>query len=192
MLFRSPLTPTALEIAVPEPRVLIRFETTPDAAARQAAAAAELCRAAGADVRIIDGDLERRTWQEVESRVWAPAHTVVRLALLPTHVADTLDAVAAAAARHQVAWCAAGRAGLGVLFAGLDGEPAAVARVLADVRAHVSALAGGASAVVMASPTWGPADTWGDIGAALPVMRAVKDRFDPRGTLCPGRFPWGA
>ena len=31
---------------------------------------------------------------------------------------------------------------------------------------------------------------WGPIGDAAPLMRAVKSRFDPRGTLNPGRGPW--
>jgi len=31
-------------------------------------------------------------------------------------------------------------------------------------------------------------DAWGSPGDALPLMRAVKDQFDPKGTLNPGRF----
>jgi glycolate oxidase FAD binding subunit len=34
-------------------------------------------------------------------------------------------------------------------------------------------------------------DTWGNPGDALPLMRAVKQQFDPRGTLNPGRFVRG-
>lgn len=34
-------------------------------------------------------------------------------------------------------------------------------------------------------------DAWGSPGDALPLMRAVKEQFDPRGTLNPGRFVGG-
>jgi glycolate oxidase FAD binding subunit len=34
-------------------------------------------------------------------------------------------------------------------------------------------------------------DTWGQLGDALPLMRAVKNQFDPRNTLNPGRFIGG-
>ena len=34
-------------------------------------------------------------------------------------------------------------------------------------------------------------DVWGPAGDALPIMRRVKEQFDPRGTLSPGRFVGG-
>ena len=34
-------------------------------------------------------------------------------------------------------------------------------------------------------------DVWGSPGDALPLMRAVKEQFDPKGTLNPGRFVGG-
>jgi glycolate oxidase FAD binding subunit len=34
-------------------------------------------------------------------------------------------------------------------------------------------------------------DVWGDAGTALPLMRRLKEQFDPRSTLNPGRFVGG-
>jgi glycolate oxidase FAD binding subunit len=34
-------------------------------------------------------------------------------------------------------------------------------------------------------------DAWGAAGDALPLMRAIKRQFDPRGTLNPGVFVGG-
>jgi glycolate oxidase FAD binding subunit len=34
-------------------------------------------------------------------------------------------------------------------------------------------------------------DTWGSAGDAFPLMLSVKQQFDPRGTLNPGRFVGG-
>jgi glycolate oxidase FAD binding subunit len=36
-----------------------------------------------------------------------------------------------------------------------------------------------------------PIDAWGPAGDALPLMRAVKQQFDPNGTLNPGRYVGG-
>jgi FAD/FMN-containing dehydrogenase len=33
-------------------------------------------------------------------------------------------------------------------------------------------------------------DPWGDVGDALPLMQAVKTRFDPNHVLATGRTPW--
>ncbi len=46
--------------------------------------------------------------------------------------------------------------------------------------------------VLQASPELrGEIDPWGAPPAALALMRTIKQRFDPRGTLAPGRFAGG-
>jgi glycolate oxidase FAD binding subunit len=50
----------------------------------------------------------------------------------------------------------------------------------------------GGSLIVLRRPAGiGPLDAWGNAGDALPLMRAVKQQFDPNGTLNPGRFVGG-
>jgi glycolate oxidase FAD binding subunit len=51
----------------------------------------------------------------------------------------------------------------------------------------------GGSLVLEASPVGarapdGGIDPWGDVGSGFPVMRALKENLDPKGTLNPGRF----
>ena len=48
--------------------------------------------------------------------------------------------------------------------------------------------ADGGSLVILGTTTL---DAWGSPGDALPLMRAVKAQFDPKGTLNPGRFVGG-
>lgn len=60
---------------------------------------------------------------------------------------------------------------------------------LAAMRAAVAAAEG--TLIVLSCPadvTMTRQDIWGPPGNALPVMRAIKERFDPRGVLNPGRF----
>jgi glycolate oxidase FAD binding subunit len=50
----------------------------------------------------------------------------------------------------------------------------------------------GGSLVVLHAPEKMPAfDAWGDAGDALPLMKSVKHRLDPKNTLNPGRFVGG-
>jgi len=50
----------------------------------------------------------------------------------------------------------------------------------------------GGSLAVLHRPTAMPAiDAWGSGGDAFPLMLRVKQQFDPRGTLNPGRFIGG-
>jgi glycolate oxidase FAD binding subunit len=34
-------------------------------------------------------------------------------------------------------------------------------------------------------------DAWGEVGPALAIMKRIKERFDPKGVLNPGRFVGG-
>ena len=51
----------------------------------------------------------------------------------------------------------------------------------------------GGNYVCEAAPSWVKRgrDMFGEIGAARPIMRALKERFDPGGVLNPGRFAGG-
>jgi glycolate oxidase FAD binding subunit len=59
--------------------------------------------------------------------------------------------------------------------------------------AQGAARAGGGSFVLEAGPAFAKRghDVFGEPGEALPLVRALKARFDPRGVLNPGRFAGG-
>ena len=90
-------------------------------------------------------------------------------------------------------WRASTSVGVGLLGlrAAADVPASALVGVVAALRA-AAADAGGA-VVVREAPAEVRAelDVWGEIGPALPLMRAVKDAFDPARTLAPGRFVGG-
>jgi glycolate oxidase FAD binding subunit len=37
----------------------------------------------------------------------------------------------------------------------------------------------------------GEAEAWGDVGSTAPLMRSLKEKFDPRSLLNPGKFVAG-
>lgn len=87
-------------------------------------------------------------------------------------------------------------AGSGVVYVRLapqEWDDDAVLRLGALVeRARTYARGEGGSLVVEACPPLAKRldafDVWGDPGSGFPVMRALKENLDPKGTLSPGRF----
>jgi glycolate oxidase FAD binding subunit len=186
----APLSPSTIEVQSPPHRLLIRFETSPDAAERQTAAAGAVCTGLGSTTEILSGQAEADAWRAHERHVSSASGTIVKLAILPTDVAEMLARVESLTAGHGVEYAAVGRAALGVILVRLGGDPVQQAAIVADLRRDATARRG--SAVLLSAPPdlkaqLGP---WGPIGDAAPIMRAVKSQFDPRGTLNPGRGPW--
>jgi glycolate oxidase FAD binding subunit len=176
-----PVTPTALEISGGrEALLLVRFETTAQAAERMAESITGVCADAAATPTIVAGETEAQVWQQHRDAVWQPSHTVAKVSLLPTEVGPLL----AALDRHSAAqWAVAGRAALGVLIIALEGEPAALVSALQTLDQQATAAKGFVS-LLQASPDVrerfaptrrpSPLDT---------VKKVVKARFDPDGTL---------
>jgi glycolate oxidase FAD binding subunit len=85
-----------------------------------------------------------------------------------------------------------GSAGLGIVHAALPGStpPDRVTDILAAVRTVL--LARNGRCVVVAAPpaVRAAVDLWGEI-PDLPLLRRVKERFDPAHRLAPGRFAGG-
>jgi len=178
----APLTPTALEVALFPLRLLVRFETTAQAAARQSAIARELAERGGAATEALEAHPETQAWSDHEAAVWGGGGTIVKISVLPTEMAATLGELSSASSnRMEVA--AIGRSALGVFYARLDGDPAQQAAILTALRRRAAARQG--SVVVLDAPAAVRAlvPAWEINPGAFGVMRAVKQRFDPHGIL---------
>jgi glycolate oxidase FAD binding subunit len=78
----------------------------------------------------------------------------------------------------------------GIGWLRLGGAPENLRAPLSDLRSELEH--NGGSLAVFHHPVWmPPLETWGQPGDALPLMRAVKNQFDPKNTLNPGRFVGG-
>jgi glycolate oxidase FAD binding subunit len=183
----EPLTPSAIELDSPPHRLLVRFESTKDAVAAQAAALAALCLRQGVSATVVGEAEESVLWTSHEEHVSRANGTLLKISVLPTDVSTVLGALEHSASAHRVEWHAAGRAALGVLDVRLSKSADHHAAVVSDLR---GAIARGSVVAIEAdsSPTF---DRWGPMGDAWPLMRAMKNRFDPRNTLNPGKGPGG-
>lgn len=180
-LVASPLTPAAVELAARPVRLLVRFESTEAAAERQATEALALLRRPG---RIVGGADETSIWSAHAQQPWDGPGCVAKLVVLPSELAPMLTWLERDSRnRYEVI----GRAGLGVLLVRLEADDNAQARTIAAIREQLPA---GRGSLVLRRATEAlkaRVGVWGPIGDALPLMRAVKQQFDPQGILNPGR-----
>ena len=81
--------------------------------------------------------------------------------------------------------------GAGIIRFAFDADERFVVAQIKALRAN--AVAAGGSLVIEKAPAEvrGKADAWGDVGSTAPLMRSVKDRFDPGSLLNPGKFVAG-
>ena len=113
-------------------------------------------------------------WSARETLANGPA--VTRFSVLPSHIEETIIAIDRAG---TAPWSAVVQA-TGIGWLSLDAP-------LQALRAEIERNGGSLAALrqVEGRPR---IETWGDPGDALPLMRTLKQRFDPNGTLNPGRF----
>lgn len=116
----------------------------------------------------------------------------VKISAPPAELAGVLDSTLGASSRLGVTPRITGHAGTGVTYVGLSGaDDEARAGVVEELR-EIWSRRGGSLVVREAPPAFKErVEAWGPIGSRLEVTRRVKEKFDPRGILNPGRFVGG-
>jgi glycolate oxidase FAD binding subunit len=185
-----PVAPTAIELQSPPHRLLIRFETTEQAVRRQSELANAVCVKHGATCAVLSGQAEADAWRAHEGRIFSTDGTILKLAILPTDVAEVLDRIRTSAAERRIEHEVIGRAALGIVLVRLAGDLGAQAATITELR--LEATGRGGSAVLLSAPAGLLRDVgrWGPASDATSLMRAVKQQFDPQNTLNPGVGAW--
>jgi glycolate oxidase FAD binding subunit len=155
---KTEVMPSALDLDS-EGRVIARYMGSPDA------------------IKRIVGELG---WQTVDPKVWAehsrsaPARWA-RISVPKERLRQMTDGL-------QGEWWAS--PGVGVAYWAIDAEPSAVKAVRAKAEAA------GGTLVMLAAPDdfMREVGAWGAPPATLPVMKRLRDAFDPDRVLNPGRF----
>jgi glycolate oxidase FAD binding subunit len=126
----------------------------------------------------------------------------------PAELTGVLDSTLGACSRRGVTPRITGHAGTGVTYVALSGgdeevvatedkrtnattSSEAQAQVVEELR-EIWTRRGGSVVVREASPAFKKrVEVWGPLGSRLELSRRVKEKFDPRGILNPGRFVGG-
>jgi glycolate oxidase FAD binding subunit len=181
----SKLAHTALQARIAqdvEPVVDILFEGTEAGIAAQEAQLRELARHAQAT--------------EAPSAVWAAsqelwnfsnsAAAVAKFTTLPASIARAIETVQRAASPRKTYWKLTMQA-TGIGWLRLESTPENLHASLSDLRFELERNRGSLS-VFRHPADMSHLDAWGQPDDALTLMRAVKNQFDPKNTLNPGRF----
>jgi glycolate oxidase FAD binding subunit len=201
-LLASPLSPTAVEVDLPPangrpvprqrggpepagPAVLaVLFEGSALGVPARCHAAAELLGDESDTPSIVD--TAPRWWSRYP---FGPGEVGLRLTVPPAELATAVQLLREAAG---VPVPVRGSAGLGVLHAALPGDLPVprLAGILSTVRAGLAERDGWCVALCAPAPARAELDLWGP-APGLELMRRVKEQFDPRRLLSPGRFVGG-
>ena len=195
----SILEPTALDLfspqgSSPDTILAVRFETEPQSIHDQTQMLLDqLAGSLNTSAVALEDDSESQFWQEVvhiQDDCQDAATVQLKASLRLTEVGPWLLHLQQVAQERNtnVQWRA--HAGHGLVYARLQGEPAALIAAITALRERAMARQG--SLIVMqALPGLAQQlDIWGPI-PALSIMRQLKAHFDPQSTLNPGRFVGG-
>ncbi len=201
----STLVPTVIDILGDTAQtdsytMAVRFEMGHEAITAQA----DTLRTMTADIQgnvvetiqVLEGDAEAKFWTQQALRMSTTIKNdlsntlTLKAGLLPTKIAPWLTQLEQLCQQQQVRATWRAHAGHGLIFAHLIGANAAL---IASVDALRQAAIEQRGSVVVTEAPFQLArqiDIWGPV-PALSVMRNLKARFDPNGTLNAGRFVGG-
>jgi glycolate oxidase FAD binding subunit len=185
----SKLAHTSLQTRIAqdaEPVIDILFEGTEAGIAAQEAQLRELARpTTAANAPSVVWAASQELWDSANSGTVA----VAKIATLPASIARTIETAQRAASSRKTHWKLTMQA-TGIGWMRLDATPENLQAVLSDLRFELEA-SGGSLAAFQHPADMPSIDAWGKSGDALPLMHAVKNQFDPKNTLNPGRFVGG-
>ncbi len=113
--------------------------------------------------------------------------TVLKVSLPTSEICSVISELRQFAVREGLDVEAVAQA-TGLMTVAVQAAPDAVVRFVERLRARVAAFGGSAVALQVPDAVRGSVDVWGPGSGALPLMRAIKHRFDPGRTLNLGRF----
>jgi glycolate oxidase FAD binding subunit len=187
-IMASKLTFTALQLrAAPgDARLDIRFDGT---ALGIAAQVAQVQQIAGASVAPTEAPVG--VWVSHRA-IWEGANPalVAKFSVLPTQFATVCELVEHCAAKQALAWRIVAQS-VGVGYVRLEGSEQALHATLLALRNELAAMSGTLVALGCPVGVKRGLDVWGPSSDAQPLMVRIKQRFDPSGTLNPGRFAGG-
>jgi glycolate dehydrogenase FAD-binding subunit len=180
----SKLAHTALQARIAqdaEPVVDILFEGTEAGIAAQEAQLRELAHPARA------ADAPSTVWAASQD-LWraAGSASLAKITTLPDSIARTVETLQRVTGPRKTQWKLTMQA-TGIGWSRLEGTPENLQASLSEIRREIEA-DGGSLAVFHHPANMPQIEAWGQPGDSLPLMRAVRNQFDPKNTLNPSRF----
>jgi glycolate oxidase FAD binding subunit len=184
----SELRPSSLNLVggqlIGPTRLLVRFVEKRAAVNYQLDRLKEL--AVDGQIERLEAAPEQLAWAEV-ANLDRLAENALRMSVRPSAAGQLYLKLSAELADSAIA----ADLGVGIIRIAFDADLGRAAHLIASLRSEASAL-GGALFVERAPPeVKARVDAWGQVGPTERLMREIKDKFDPKRILNPGRFACG-
>ncbi|MGH2442302.1 MAG: FAD-binding oxidoreductase [Chloroflexota bacterium] len=168
--------------------MMVRFEGVEPGVIAQTEAARTLLQPYGA-ARVLEGRAELDLWDSTAamSRERVPGSTRLKVSALPADLPQILSRAEVLIHQNNLEWRIMGHAGSGIAYLDLHGTDQSMIGIIRELRQYISVRGG--SVVAQSAPlsVKREIDVWGDPAGDAALQKAIKDRFDPRGILSPGR-----
>jgi glycolate oxidase FAD binding subunit len=186
-----PQMPSAIDFDGPPWRVMVRVESTATATHKHTDEMARLFSAQDLAPNVVVGAEEAVLWDASADAVRSTPGALLKVSVPPTSLAEVLAACDRRAGKEGISVRTTGRAALGVFFMRVAdtgaGDSEGVASVIEEVRARAAHVQGFALLLEASPAIKNRVAAWGAPGSAGRLMQAVKNAFDPHGTLNPDR-----
>ncbi len=189
ILLASTLTPIATDILSTAfsqqleisntPSLVVKFATIPESIAQQSAQLVDLARGLGIKAGSWQGEQEHRLWEGIQTGIWGTTPIGCKLGMRSTAAISTiatLDRLTNNTAR-----------GIVHLSSGIGACAIERSSDISPLRSECETAGGYLSVLQAPEAVKQKIDVWGYRGNAIPLMRAIKQQFDPDNMLNPDR-----
>jgi glycolate oxidase FAD binding subunit len=130
-------------------------------------------------------------WQAVDRLAQAPPGGIVaKASVLPSRVPELIESIEGIGRQASRPPRIASHLTAGIVYSAWPpgGDPEADLRLAMSLRQEAASLGGTMVAETAPAALKERLDVWGDPGPDFPLVRRIKEQFDPQGILSPGRF----
>jgi glycolate oxidase FAD binding subunit len=140
---------------------------------------------------LIATDVPADIWSSHQA-IWegAASALVAKFSVLPTQLATLCSIVERSSAAESIKWNLVGQ-GVGAGYVRLDADEQKLRGAFLRLRDEIIKIGGSLVALGCPLSVKQGIDVWGPTPDSHPIMVRIKQRFDPQGTLNPGRFLGG-
>lgn len=192
VLLKTTLTPTAVDVIVfNQMSIAVRFQSLPESVMGQVEACCKLAEVQSLAIEVcIEAD-EDQSWLNLTMDE-RPEQVLCKIGLLPAKAIATLMAIKELCAQQGTTLSVRFHASSGLGLLSLAAEDATLIALLPKLRSHCEAADGYLTILEAPMVIKKQVDVWGMAeGTTLAAMRQLKQQFDPKAILNPGRFVGG-
>ena len=189
ILLASTLTPIAADVVSTAfsqhleisntPSLVVKFATIPESIAQQSAQLLEIAKGLGLKGGIWQGAQAAQLWSSIQTGIWGDRPIGCKLGVRLTAAVATIEQI------DRLTDTTA--KGVIHLNSGIGAVAISDSHHIAPLRSHCESAGGFLSVLQAPVDVKQQLDVWGYQGNAVPLMRQIKQQFDPFDMLNPGR-----